>query len=183
MKKKDNWKNRIVGEGMISASELKANPKNWRTHGDQQRKTMDSALDEIGWIQRVIVNKATGNIVDGHLRVEQAVRRGEDVPVVYVELSESEEMLALATIDPISAMAGSDQDKINAVIESIQTEDESLLELIDGLRDEPTENKIPDEQDYSSIFQLVIDCDDEVHQEKMYKELTGKGLKCKVLSM
>lgn len=136
-KKKDQWKNRIVGEGVIPAEQLKANPKNWRTHGADQRKTLDSALDEIGGIQRVIVNKTTGNIVDGHLRVEQAVSRGEDVPVLYVELTEAEEMLALATIDPISAMAGSDQEMVDQVIESIQTEDESLLELIEGLRDEP----------------------------------------------
>ena len=41
-----------------------------------------------------------GFVVDGHARVALAISAGERVPVVYVDLSEKEEALILATLDP-----------------------------------------------------------------------------------
>lgn len=140
-KSESKWKNRIVGEALIPATELKGNPKNWRTHGKDQRKAIDSVLDEIGWVQRVIVNKTTGNIVDGHLRAEQALRRKEKVPVLYVELTEEEEMIALATLDPIAALAGSEQKMLDEVINSVNVDNEGLTELLNSLK---SETAVPD---------------------------------------
>ncbi len=56
-----------------------------------------------------MVNRTTGHVVDGHLRVELAVARNEpSVPVTYVELSEDEERLVLATSTPSAAMAAAE---------------------------------------------------------------------------
>ncbi|MCP4437162.1 MAG: hypothetical protein GY812_16890, partial [Actinomycetia bacterium] len=52
-------------------------------------------MEAIGWLQSVIVNKTTGHLVDGHLRVKMDARRREPtVPVTYVEISEAEEKAA-----------------------------------------------------------------------------------------
>ncbi len=107
-KPKTQWEQRFVGEAVVPAAELVANPQNFRRHPKAQRRAMTTALDTVGWIQRVIVNRTTGHIVDGHLRVEEAAARGEDVPVVYVELSEDEERAALLTFDPLGALAQQD---------------------------------------------------------------------------
>jgi DNA modification methylase len=103
------WRNRIVGHGEVAASSLAANPKNWRVHPKAQQAALDGVLREVGWVQNVIVNQRTGFVVDGHARVAMAVQRGEQVPVVYVDLSEEEEALVLATLDPLSAMATTDE--------------------------------------------------------------------------
>ena len=71
---------------------------------------MAGVLAEVGWVQDIIVNKRTGFVVDGHARVALAISAGERVPVVYVDLSENEEALILATLDPLSAMAVTDED-------------------------------------------------------------------------
>src|SRR6478752_7529241 len=106
-----NWQNRIVGYGEEAPDQLLANPKNWRMHPAQQQEAMQGVLDEIGWIQDVIVNRRTGHIVDGHLRVELALKKSEPkIPVKYIDVSEEEEGLILATFDPVSAMAGMDKD-------------------------------------------------------------------------
>ena len=64
-------------------------------------------------MQSVIVNRTTGYLVDGHLRVELAKAAGQSsIPVVYVELSEEEEQVILASLDPIGAMATADRDKL-----------------------------------------------------------------------
>ena len=95
-------RSRIVGEGEEAPDQLLANPLNWRRHPPEQQKALEGMLREVGWVQRVIVNRTTGHVVDGHLRVELALRRGETaVPVLYVELTEEEEKIVLAAIDPI----------------------------------------------------------------------------------
>ena len=106
------WESRIVGEGETTVGELLENPWNWRVHSERQRYALTEVLERVGWVQRVIVNRRTGRIVDGHLRVALARERfGEEavVPVIEVDLSEEEELAVLATLDPIGAMADSDE--------------------------------------------------------------------------
>lgn len=117
VKKPTGWRNRIVGQGVVDAATLIPHPENWRVHGQRQRKALADALDTVGWVQSVVVSKRTGRILDGHLRTAEAAERGETVPVVYVDLSEQDERLVLATLDPIGAMA----DTNRAALEAIQS--------------------------------------------------------------
>src|SRR3972149_521978 len=101
------WGNRIVGAGEEAPDQLLANPGNWRLHPRNQQAALAGALDTVGWVQQVMVNRRTGFVVDGHARVALAISRNEpSVPVLYVDLSPDEEALVLATLDPLSAMAG-----------------------------------------------------------------------------
>lgn len=115
------WRNRIVGEGKESPGALVANERNWRLHPREQQDVMRGVLDEVGWCQRVIVNKRTGRIVDGHLRVSVAVERGEaTVPVLYVDLSEEEEKKILLTFDPLGGMATMDEAKFRELVADVE---------------------------------------------------------------
>jgi ParB-like chromosome segregation protein Spo0J len=100
------WRNRIVGHADVSPGELVPNPRNWRTHPAEQQRAMAGVLGEVGWVAEVLVNRATGNVVDGHLRIKLALARDEPtVPVTYVDLSDEEERVVLASLDPIAALA------------------------------------------------------------------------------
>lgn len=128
------WKNRIIDQGTEAPDQLLANPRNWRVHNDLQRGAIRGVLSEVGWVQNVIVNQRTGHIVDGHLRVSEAMKAGmSEVPVVYVDLSEDEEAKILATFDPISAMATTDQELLNGLLAEIDTADPGLQALLDSL--------------------------------------------------
>jgi hypothetical protein len=95
---------------------------------------MGAVLDEVGWVQQVIVNQSTGHLVDGHLRVSLACSRNEArVPVVYVELTAEEEALVLASFDPISAMAIPDQEKIHALLSGLTVGDDALLAMLEAI--------------------------------------------------
>ena len=88
-------------------------------------------LEEVGWVQQVIVNKRTGNLIDGHLRCQLAAREGaQTIPVVYVDVSEDEEALVLATLDPIGAMAATDKQKLDELFAGIESENEQVNALI-----------------------------------------------------
>ena len=77
-----DWKNRIVGYDDVSTNELKANPRNWRKHNKRQEETLDEVMTNVGIVQNIVVNKRTGLIVDGHLRLELASKRKQPfVPV------------------------------------------------------------------------------------------------------
>lgn len=98
----------------------------------------------------MIVNQQTGNIVDGHLRVSLALRKKElAVPVVYVDLSPEEEALALATFDPISAMAETDAKTLEELLQTVSTGDAALQEMLDNLASNagivPEFDEMPDE--------------------------------------
>jgi DNA modification methylase len=144
------WKNRIVGEGEQPASQFIANPDNWRTHPQHQRDAMRGALNEVGWVQRVIVNRRTGYLVDGHERVWQALQNGDAmVPYVEVDLSEQEEAYVLATLDPIGAMATADAAKLDELLREVESGEAGVQAMLAdlaseaGLYEEPKEAPEP----------------------------------------
>lgn len=131
------WESRIIGHGEAAPADLVGNPLNWRTHPKAQRDALAGVLDEVGWVQNVIVNKRSGFIVDGHARVAEAAQRGESsVPVVYVDLSDEEERKVLATLDPLSAMAGQDAMRLQELLEAVESQSTDVSDLLDSLRGE-----------------------------------------------
>lgn len=114
------YENKIIGTGTEHPEQLLANPYNWRIHPKTQQDALESMLDDVGWVQNVIVNQRTGHVVDGHLRVAVAISREQkEVPVVYVDLDEDEEKRVLAALDPVGDMAVTDIDKINELLSEV----------------------------------------------------------------
>lgn len=130
------WSNRIVDHGEVEPDQLLANPQNWRVHPRFQQQALTAALGQLGWIQRVIVNRTTGHVVDGHLRVAVSLTEGQrTVPVSYVDLTPEEERLALATFDPISSLAVADETLLTDLLKDVRplTTDPSLEKLLTDL--------------------------------------------------
>ena len=106
-------------------------------HPREQQAALAGALAEVGWVGQVLVNRTTGHVVDGHLRVELAISRAEpSVPVLYVELTEAEEQLVLATLDPLAAMATAEKDALAALLAGLDTDDAALARMLGELADE-----------------------------------------------
>ena len=127
------WRNRIAGSGEEAPDQLLANPGNWRLHPKQQQAALAGALDTVGWVQQVMVNRVTGHIVDGHARVEEALSRGEaTVPVLYVELEPHEEDVVLATLDPIGALATRDDERLRMLLAEVEFDSEALRTMAEA---------------------------------------------------
>jgi DNA modification methylase len=130
----ESWRSRIVGHSTVAPAELVPNPRNWRTHPPDQQRALGGALAEVGWVTEVIVNRTTGHLVDGHLRVELALASGADiVPVTYVELSEAEEAVVLASLDPIGAMAEAEAQALETLLATLDPSDADLKAFLDDL--------------------------------------------------
>lgn len=103
-------------------------------HPKHQQDALAGVLGEVGIVQNVIVNERTGHVVDGHLRIALAMRQNQPtVPITYVDLSESEEALILATLDPISALATADADKLRDLLDDVSTGDAALMQMISDM--------------------------------------------------
>ena len=124
--------------------ELAPHPMNWRQHPEEQRRTMVAALEEVGKVAPLVENIRSEDkgwpegsapvLIDGHLRLELAREHSEDtLPVVVVDLSEHQEQLALATLDPIGAQAEPDRELLAALLEAAQPESADLADLLGGI--------------------------------------------------
>jgi ParB-like chromosome segregation protein Spo0J len=130
-----------VGYGEAAPDQLVANPRNWRIHPTGQQEALLGVLREVGIVQDVLVNRATGFVVDGHLRVMLALREGQPaIPVKYVELTPAEEALVLATFDPLAALAGMDKDQLGALLQEVEASDAAVQQLLNDLAAEAGEH-------------------------------------------
>jgi hypothetical protein len=107
---------------VVDPSLLKANPKNWRTHSSRQRTTFNSFKDKYGWLNLIIFNLQSGKLLDGHMRTEEAIKNNELVPIRIVDLNEEEENEVLATYDNIGLMATRNNQALQSLINSVNTE-------------------------------------------------------------
>jgi ParB-like chromosome segregation protein Spo0J len=152
-----NLRNRIVGSGEEAPDSPLLNPKNWRTHSADQEAALEGLLTEVGWVQTVVVNRTTGNLVDGHLRVSLARKRGEKiVPVVYVELSPAEEELVLATLDPLGDLAGIDSRKLEGLLAGLNPDSVALTKLVADLESELGIGQKDDDGDLETLLDQAV---------------------------
>lgn len=129
------WENRIVGHGEMPAAQFLANPANWRVHPQFQKEALAGVLDSVGWIDEVTINRQTGRIVDGHLRVTLALSQGDMTPVPYreIDVSPEHEALILATKDPIAALATTDDQQLLELVGELQVDDPALAQMLDEM--------------------------------------------------
>ncbi len=127
-------RNRIKELKQVKISDIKANPKNWRTHPVSQQNAMQGILEEIGYADAVMVRETSEGymLIDGHLRTSIS-DPNEEIPVLVVDLSEQEADLLLATFDPIGEMAGRDEMKITELLDSVNADNIQVNELLQSL--------------------------------------------------
>lgn len=129
-----SWKNRIVEYADVSPDQLLANPKNFRRHPGPQQNALQGMIDEVGYLDPVLCQKSTGMVIDGHLRVELAMRANQStLPVAYVDLTDAEADLALATYDPIGALAYADTEQLKALLDDVSTGDAAVMAMLSEL--------------------------------------------------
>ena len=130
------WQNRIVSSGVKPASDFLAHELNWKIHSRTQQDGIEGSLDHVGWYKSVVESARTGKLLDGHARIILALRRGDDTPVPYevVDVSEEEEAIILATLDPLAALAVADKEKLDALLREMPAAmDPRLQEMMAGL--------------------------------------------------
>jgi DNA modification methylase len=89
----------------LDPATLTPQPANPWNHPQIQADALQASIDGAGWAGAALMNRATGRLIDGHLRREEAIRRGEALPTLVGEWSEAQERLLLRTINPLAQLA------------------------------------------------------------------------------
>ena len=129
-------KDRIKELTRVRASELLPNPKNWRTHSENQQSAVKGILAEIGYADALLARETDDGLmlVDGHLRAEATP--DSDVPVLILDINEEEADLILATLDPLASMAETDVVALGQLMKGIDRSNEQLNVLLEDISDQ-----------------------------------------------
>jgi len=110
---------------------------NFRRHPKNQQDALSGLVSELGYLDPIIVQAGTDRVLDGHLRVELALRTNQQtIPVTYVDLTDAEADLALASIDPVSAMAYHDAANLKALLDEVSTSDAAVMAMLSQLAED-----------------------------------------------
>ena len=91
--------------------------------------------------------------------------------------------MILATHDPLTAMAQTDQSMLNELVDSIEIENDEAQELLDKLICANSEHDVDLSDQIEIRFGIEIDCLDENEQEQVYTRLKKEGIKCRLLTL
>ena len=129
-------RNRVLELRRVPAKELAANPKNWRTHPERQRKAVQEFLEDVGFADALLARKTedgTLELIDGHLRAD--LMSEQSVPVLVLDVSRDEADKLLATLDPLTQMADFDRVKLDALLSADEKRGEAIEALCRELAD------------------------------------------------
>ncbi len=110
--------------------ELLPDLENPRRISEETLDNLKESLVQYGFIQPVIYNKRTNQIVGGHQRVKAAVKEGlTEIPVIYVNWSKKKQKSANLALNRISGEW--DYLKLEDYIQSIDLEEKDIDDLDD----------------------------------------------------
>ena len=128
------WRNRITRYGEEAPDQLLAHELNFRIHPKAQQDALKEVLHRVGLVQNVIISERTGKCLDGHLRIQMAISENQPtIPITYVDVEPEEEALILASIDPLSAMAGTDTEKLTDLLSQFSVGPGALADLLGSI--------------------------------------------------
>lgn len=129
------FQNRIQGLRYVSVSELRGHPKNWRVHPPDQTTLLNKLFREVGVADALKVRELPEGgyqILDGHLRAGIIGDTGT-VPVIVLNVTESESEKLLASYDPVSLMAEADTEKLKELMRVDLFEDAGIKEMLESI--------------------------------------------------
>jgi len=182
-------RDRIKDFRRVSATTLLPHPKNWRIHNDQQRNILQGILAEIGYADALLVRELSDGslqLLDGHLRAETTPN--QQVPVLVLDLNDAEADKLLATLDPLAALADTNQTMLDDLLANVETENIAVQEFLRSLTETQSEDGDSDcdsdsEVNVPEVYQILVTCRDEEEQQEVFEQLTTEGRSCRLVNL
>ncbi len=166
----------------IAINELKPYENNARLHSDEQIEMIVNSINEFGFVAPVIIDE-NNMILVGHGRTEAAKRAGlEKVPFRRVtHLTDEQKRAYILADNKLSDLGDWDFEILTEELQNIQID---MTEF--GFADLNFEEYEPERTDMSenikNHFEIVVECNNENEQRRIFEKLTSEGLTCRVLA-
>ena len=175
---------------MADVTSLIPNPRNPHQHGEKQIALLAKIIRHQGWRAPITVSRRSGFIVAGHGRLAAAKLLGlETAPVDHQDFaSEADEYAHLIADNRIAELADTDDELLEQLLAELNAgeldmdltgfDKAALDKVISDLNTAAPE--VP-QFNYSQQFGVIVICEDEAQQERIYGKLSGEGYNCKVV--
>lgn len=160
----------------VQVKNLKFAEYNPRFHSEEFLKKLKRSISEFGYIEPIIWNKLTGNIVGGHARLKALNPSQDDfVDVVVVELDEAKEKLCNIALNKISGEF--DEEKLQTIFEELKSLDFDLtlsgFDDVELLEFEPENNGLVNEDSIPEVQETTVSQTGKIYQLGKHRLMCG----------
>ena len=157
--------------------------RNPRKNDDAVPK-MAGLIKEFGF-KVPIVARSDGEVIDGHLRLKAAQKLGlKEVPVVLADEWTPAQVKAFRlAVNKSAEWAEWDEELLKLELDELKLDDFDLplIGFDDALQDKIASDMI--DKEYKEELAIIVECDSETEQEKLFEEFQNRGLRCRVQSL
>jgi hypothetical protein len=179
----DQIRNRVKCHRKMRAGELVPHEWNFRGHPGAQKAALQSIYKEVGFARSLLAFELPDGrlkLIDGHLRRD--LDPDMEVDVEVLDVTEEEARKLLLTIDPLAALAQT-QEQIHERLREITPIDDTELQALWAEQAEKLLAPEPAEgiKQIAEQFLILVTCHDEKQQVELLGRFTVEGLECKAL--
>ena len=121
---------------------IAANDLNWKSHPSLQREAYSDFLVEVGWVGALLYNLQTKRLLDGHMRLQDALERNlERIPVLVINVPLETENKILALLDRIGSLYATRRQAAERLAEMVQTKSRNLQAILEHRAEERADRK------------------------------------------
>jgi ParB-like chromosome segregation protein Spo0J len=181
-------------EGTVAPDSLTTDGDNPNEMTDEQFGLLCDRLRQNGWLGGPIITTDDGLIADGEHRWRAAQEIGlAEVPVRQFDIDDATRRLWRQELNKIHGEHDEDADRpeFQRIIEAgketelnqlLSARDEDLDELLDTTEATPGIGEA-EPLGLDEEYEVIVECNTEQDQEKIYQELTQEGYECRLNSM
>jgi hypothetical protein len=176
-------RNRIKAHRKVRAGDLVPHEWNFRGHPAGQQAALQAIYREVGFARSLLAYELGDGrlkLIDGHLRRDLDPDMLVDVEIL--DVTEEEARKLLLTIDPLAALAQTQEqihERLRAITPVCDAELRAFWESEAQKLLAPEPKKRIDE--IAEQFLILVTCRDEQEQVKLLGRFVGEGVKCKAL--
>lgn len=162
---------------------IRAYENNAKIHTEEQIEQIKKSIEEFGMNDPIGVWHE--EIVEGHGRLIACKELGyNEVPIIRLDdLSDEQRKAYMLVHNQLTMNTGFDIDLLKNELEDITDIDMSNFGFESFDFDEEQETNDDISNKYIEEYQVIIVCDNEQEQEKVYDEMKERGYQCKVSTL
>jgi len=166
-------------------NKLKPSPYNPRESVKNNKKFYDKlkkSIENFGYIEPIIYNKRNKHIVGGHQRFEILKDLNYTViDAIEIDVDDKKEKALNIALNKISGKWN--VDKLEDLLRDLEDSDFSKLTGFDNREIDKILNKKNNNINLNTVFEVVIECNDEFEQKKIYDNMVMEGYNCRLLTL
>jgi hypothetical protein len=176
-------RHRIKGHRQVRAGDLVPHEFNFRLHPEERRAALQALYREVGFARSLLAYELPDGqlkLLDGHLRRDMDPDMEVDVEVL--DVTDAETRALLLSIDPLAALAQTQEQLQQRLVEVTPTDSEDLRAVWEAAAraclQGPAERVRPEGETVPEQWYVLVTCRDEKQQVELLGRLSGEGLEC-----